>query len=76
MPHVTIQHFPKDLGQAQRDLLSEELTALITRHFDAYDGAVSIALEPVPQPEWEREVLNGRIAVQEDVLKKPEYRDA
>lgn len=52
MPHVHIRHFPKDFTDEGGQRLAAALTAVVTEHFETYDGAVSIALEPVPADEW------------------------
>ncbi|SDH16830.1 tautomerase family protein [Nonomuraea jiangxiensis] len=75
MPHITIQHFPLDLGPEQRRRLADTLTALVVEQFGTYEGAVSIALEPVEPGDWTATVYEPRIAGRPDeLIKTPEYR--
>ncbi|GAA2214521.1 hypothetical protein GCM10009850_099860 [Nonomuraea monospora] len=75
MPHITIQHFPVDLAPDQRQRLADTLTAIVVDSFGTYEGAVSIALEPVEPGDWAGTVYEPRIAARPDLLiKAPEYR--
>ncbi|MFI6444195.1 tautomerase family protein [Kitasatospora sp. NPDC050543] len=77
MPHVTIQHFPRDFTDEQQERLAEALTTVVMEHFDVYEGAVSIALEPVAAPDWDAVVVTPEITARPDLLiKAPHYRDA
>ena len=77
MPHIAIKHFPKDFTDEQRQRLAEAITSVVVRHFGTYDGAVSIALEPVAQDEWQEKVLVPEIREREHLLlKAPHYRPA
>ncbi|MGW8379890.1 tautomerase family protein [Streptomyces sp. ODS28] len=74
MPHVTIQHFPKDFSDAQRRELADALTALITDRFEVPPGAVSIGLEPVHPDEWQARVYGPVIEPRlPALLKRPDY---
>ncbi|MGR6918468.1 tautomerase family protein [[Actinomadura] parvosata] len=75
MPHVTIQHFPLDLAPERKRRLADALTALVVAEFGTYEGAVSIALEPVDPGDWAAAVYQPRIAGRpEQLIKAPEYR--
>ncbi|NBE93214.1 hypothetical protein FE391_36515 [Nonomuraea sp. KC401] len=75
MPHVTIQHFPLDLAPEQKRRLADALTAVVVEQLGTYEGAVSIALEPVDPDDWAATVYEPRIAARPDLLiKAPEYR--
>jgi 4-oxalocrotonate tautomerase len=77
MPHITVQHFPKDLTAEARQRLAEEITATVVHHFGVPEGAVSILLEAVPEAEWNHEVLERRIAGREHLLiKEPRYAES
>jgi len=74
MPHVHIRHFPKDFTDEARQKLATALTAVVTAHFGTDDGAVSIALEPVPAEDWTETVVVPEIQGRVDlVIKKPAY---
>ncbi|UQA91325.1 tautomerase PptA [Streptomyces halobius] len=74
MPHINIKHFPKDFTEEQKQRLSEALADVVIRHFDVPDGAVSIALEPVPQSAWSDAVVVPEITGRQDLLiKEPNY---
>ncbi|MGR3937947.1 tautomerase PptA [Streptomyces sp. BRA346] len=70
MPHLTIKHFPRDVGDQQRKQLAEELTALVVRHFEVPESAVSIALEQVDQSSWNDAVIVPEIIEREHLLIK------
>ncbi|MEO3868327.1 tautomerase family protein [Nonomuraea sp. B12E4] len=75
MPHVTIQHFPVDLTPEQRQRLTDALTTLVVESFGTYEGAVSIALEPVEAADWTTSVYEPLIAGRANrLIKAPEYR--
>lgn len=75
MPHVHIKHFPHDFTDEQKQRLAEAVTEVVVDHFGTYDGAVSIALEPVPADDWDEAVtvpdVQGRAHL---LIKKPNYR--
>ncbi|GAA0398347.1 tautomerase family protein [Streptomyces luteireticuli] len=74
MPHVHIQHFPKDFTEEERQRLAESLTEVVTRHFGVSDGAVSVALEPVDQSAWNETVYGPGITERRHLLiKHPSY---
>ncbi|MGW5971265.1 amino acid adenylation domain-containing protein [Streptomyces sp. NPDC055186] len=74
MPHLTIKHFPQDFTDQQKHLLAESLTAVIVEQFGTYEGAVSIALEPVPQEKWRESVYEPEITRRSHLLiKAPNY---
>ncbi|MGW2325135.1 tautomerase family protein [Streptomyces sp. NPDC001700] len=74
MPHLNIKHFPLDVGEEQRRQLTEDLTALVMRHFEVPEGAVSIALEQVDQSSWNDAVIVPEIIGRQHLLiKAPGY---
>ncbi|MFB7508628.1 tautomerase PptA [Streptomyces broussonetiae] len=77
MPHVHIKHFPKDLTDEQRQRLAEAVTTVVVEHFGTYEGAVSIALEPVAPEAWETRVTVPDVQGKAELLiKEPHYRTA
>ncbi|AJC54389.1 hypothetical protein [Streptomyces sp. 769] len=50
--------------------LPESLTDVVIRYFDVPAGAVSIALEPVPQSAWNEAVVVPEIIGRPDLLIK------
>ncbi|MFJ6741049.1 tautomerase family protein [Streptomyces sp. NPDC091279] len=74
MPHVTIKHFPYKLTEPQKAELAEELTRTITRFFEVDDGAVSVAVEPVAQADWNDRVVSPELVLRAHLLiKNPTY---
>jgi 4-oxalocrotonate tautomerase len=74
MPHVDIKHFPKEFTDDQKGRLADALTAVVVEHFGTYDGAVSIALQPVDQQDWNEQVIAGEITGREHrLIKAPDY---
>lgn len=76
MPHVSIRHFPKEFTDEQRERLAKAITAVISENFGVDRGAVSIALEPVPESDWKAAVATPEIKVREHLLiQAPSYLD-
>lgn len=74
MPHVSIKHFPRELTDEQREKLVEAVTAAVVDNLDTYEGAVSIALEPVPEDRWNAAVVEPEISGRAHLLvKAPDY---
>lgn len=75
MPHVTIKHFPKEFTDEQKAQLANAITELVVESFGTYEGAVSIALEPVPKADWTATVVEPEInGHPEKLIKAPNYR--
>ncbi|MEU8887610.1 tautomerase family protein [Streptomyces sp. NPDC048442] len=75
MPHIDLSHYPADLTDVQRERLAKDLTAVVVEHFGTYEGAVSIALHPIPAEDWATQIVATRITGQEShLLKPPTYR--
>lgn len=75
MPHVNIKYYPRTFTDEQRERLSQELNAVVREHFDAYEGAVSIALEPVAEQDWMRTVHGPELTERAHLLiRTPNYR--
>ncbi|MFF7234070.1 4-oxalocrotonate tautomerase [Streptomyces sp. 2333.5] len=76
MPHVNIKHFPVDFTDEQKNQLAEAVTTVVMEHFGVYEGAVSIALEPVAESGWNEAVYVPEITGRQQLLiKAPNYRD-
>ena len=74
MPHITIKHFPHDLTDQQKEDLAASLTAIVTWEFAVPASAVSIALEPVAQDDWNETVYEPEITGRSHLLiKAPDY---
>jgi 4-oxalocrotonate tautomerase len=75
MPHLDITHFPKEFTDDQKDRLADALTAVVVEHFGTYEGAVSIALRPVAEQDWDEQVVVGQITGHgHRLIKAPDYR--
>ncbi|MEX3019696.1 tautomerase PptA [Kluyvera sp. STS39-E] len=73
MPHVDIKCFPRELNDEQKTALAADITAVLVRHLNSKEGAVSVALNQVQQNDWQQ-VWDTEIAPQMDTLiKKPGY---
>lgn len=74
MPHINIKHYPLDLDDEARRLLTEELTRTVARAFQCQPSVISIALEPVAEQEWAARVYRPEIVGRSELLcKSPEY---
>jgi len=75
MPHVNIKHFPTTMNEAQRLSLADAIVETILTHFDTYPGAVTVALEPIAESEWEIKVMRDELVNKRDlIIKAAEYR--
>ncbi len=73
MPHIDIKCFPRDLNDEQKSALAADITEVIIRHLQSKERSVSIALNEVPEQEWQQ-IWDGEIAPQMDqLIKKPGY---
>jgi phenylpyruvate tautomerase PptA (4-oxalocrotonate tautomerase family) len=74
MPHINIKHFPVALADEQRTELVTAITDAVTKAFEVPEGAVSIALEPVEQTNWNEQVYTPEIIDRGNLLcKLPNY---
>jgi 4-oxalocrotonate tautomerase len=74
VPHINIKHFPRDFTDEQKQQLAEAITTVIAENFEIYEGAISIALEPVAEPDWNETVVVPEITGREHLLiKAPNY---
>jgi 4-oxalocrotonate tautomerase len=74
VPHVNIKHFPAGFTPEQKQHLSDAITSLVMEHFAVPEGAVSIALEPVPKTDWSESVHSREITGRRHLLiKEPNY---
>ncbi|MEF2879438.1 MAG: tautomerase family protein [Blautia sp.] len=73
MPHVNIKCYPGRTKE-QKQLLAERITKDIVEIFNTDEKNVSIAIQDIPQDQWDKEVWDKEIIPQKDFLyKNPEY---
>lgn len=73
MPHVDIKCFPRDLSDEQKTALAADITEVLIRHLNTKDRSVSVALNQVPESDWQQ-VWDNEIAPQmATLIKKPGY---
>jgi phenylpyruvate tautomerase PptA (4-oxalocrotonate tautomerase family) len=71
---VSIKHFPAPLDERQRAELVAAVTKAVTDAFGCAEGVVSIAIEPVPEDQWNDAVYVPEIVNRRDLLSKiPNY---
>ncbi|MFG2296225.1 tautomerase family protein [Streptomyces sp. NPDC048603] len=73
MPHIHIQHYPRDFTPGQLKDIDEAVTAAVTRAFGIDEEAVSISLEPVAPEDWTGRVLDEIGAHRDRLLREPGY---
>ncbi|MGV7961119.1 tautomerase PptA [Photorhabdus tasmaniensis] len=74
MPHINIKHFPANLSQEDKDILSLELTKVVKKVFGCKEDVISISLEPIEKAKWNEEVYFSEIKFKENLLiKSPGY---
>lgn len=75
MPHVNIKHFPRTFDELERARLAEAITRAVLENFETYEGAVSVAIEAVPEIDWSERVVRLELESRADqVIKAPTYR--
>lgn len=73
MPHISIKHFPVDNPDLEMQL-RDQMLELIASAFECHRDVISIALEPIEQDQWDKEVYQPEIVNKFDLLiKKPNY---
>ena len=74
MPHVSIKHFPADLGPDQTSSLVAAISKAVGTAFACDEGVVSIALQPVNPEAWNEQVyLPEIINAPGTIVKAPNY---
>jgi 4-oxalocrotonate tautomerase len=74
MPHVNIKYFPLPLSEEQESKLVAAISAAVQDVLGSDEGVISIALEPVPQEDWNRVVYVPEIVERRHLLRKtPNY---
>lgn len=74
MPHLNIKHFPVEISPEKEAALLSSLTKALQEGLGCSEGAVSIALEPVPQSDWQTAVYQPEIEGKSHLLRKlPNY---
>lgn len=74
MPHVDLKFITRNLTEAQQTAISDDITAVLKKHFGSSDEAVSIRLNEIAKDDWKSEVYEPIIMAHLDQLvKKPGY---
>jgi 4-oxalocrotonate tautomerase len=74
MPHVSIKHFPAELSEEQQRELVDSVTGAVRRAFGCDEGVISVAIEAVPEQDWDERVYQPEIIGRRDLLRKvPSY---
>ena len=74
MPHVSIKHFPVEVGEDQQEALVAAVTRAVTDALGCTEDVISIALEPVPADDWNDVVYEPEIVNRKEFLiKSPSY---
>ncbi|GGV24571.1 hypothetical protein GCM10010495_45220 [Kitasatospora herbaricolor] len=68
MPHVNIKYHSRDFTDEQKRQLAEAISSVIEKHFNTYEGAVSVALESLPAADWDEAVYGPEITGREHLL--------
>ncbi|HEX5541136.1 MAG TPA: tautomerase family protein [Micromonospora sp.] len=75
MPHVTITCFERDFTDQEKERLAKAVTAAVLENFDTYEGAISVALEPIAESDWQEAVFVPEITGRAHLLiKAPNYQ--
>lgn len=75
MPHVDLKFITRNLTETQQNAISEDIIAVLKKHFGSTDDSVSIKLNEIPADEWKTAVYEPIIKANMDALvKKPGYK--
>ncbi|WAT02389.1 tautomerase PptA [Rouxiella chamberiensis] len=75
MPHVDLKFITRNLTEEQQNAVSEDIIAVLKKHFGSTDDSVSIRLNEIPKDSWKSEVYDPIIMAHLDKLvKKPGYK--
>lgn len=74
VPHVSLKHFPAQVDEPTKERLSKGLTDAVVAALDCDPSVVSIAMEPIPQEEWDARVYEPEIVGKRELLiRRPGY---
>ncbi len=74
MPHIEIQHYPKELSEEQRLQLAQGITQLICKHLSVEEDVVSIAMQAIPPSDWAKQVYRPSIQNRgKELIQAPAY---
>ncbi|CAM3417201.1 Tautomerase PptA [Rouxiella silvae] len=75
MPHVDLKFITRNLTEIQQNAISDDIIAVLKKHFGSSDDSVSIKLNEIPADDWKSAVYEPIIKPDLDVLiKKPGYK--
>lgn len=61
MPHVSIEYFPRDLSDAEKQSLADEISASLKKYLGASEPSISIAMQEVAPEDWKEQVYDPEI---------------
>ncbi|WCG84871.1 tautomerase PptA [Pectobacterium sp. A5351] len=74
MPHIDVKHFPKHLSEEEKNVVADDLAAVLKTHFGSSDDSLSVAFHEIQPDRWKDEVYDPLIKPHLDTLaKKPGY---
>ncbi|MDR3434173.1 MAG: tautomerase PptA [Rouxiella aceris] len=74
MPHVDLKFITRNLTADQQQAISDDIIAVLKKHFNSSDDSVSIMMHEIPADDWKSEVYQPIIqANMNSLVKKPGY---
>ncbi|AFJ47050.1 tautomerase PptA [Shimwellia blattae] len=73
MPHIDVKYFPREVSSEEKEAIAAELCAVIQKHFQSKEGALSVTMGTVAPDNWKADVYD-RIIHSPDLVKKPGYQ--
>lgn len=74
MPHLILKYFPRNLSEAKKQALIDELAKVVKKHLACSDDDISIDATEVSAEDWQEQVYDIDIKPFLDRLaKKPGY---
>ncbi|KAB7896716.1 tautomerase PptA [Rouxiella sp. S1S-2] len=75
MPHVDLKFITRNLTETQQNAISDDIIAVLKKHFGSSDDSVSIKLNEIPADDWKSAVYEPIIKPHlDELVKKPGYK--
>lgn len=73
MPHIDVKYFPRDISDAEKQEIAEEMCAVLKKHFQTKDSSLSVTMAAVDPDSWKDRVYD-QIIESPALVKKPGYQ--
>lgn len=73
MPHIDVKYFPRELSPEEKEAIAGEMCAVLKKHFQSKDSALSVTMASIEPDDWKAEVYD-KIIDSPALIKKPGYQ--